>query len=97
MQFGTESNHSLTSLSKNVPVVLPKFCAWKGPAEPRVLCDLQSLRLPLRQHWAAQEFSRVFYSLMEAEIADIFLGITQKSEVCKTLANLFLVGEVQLC
>lgn len=34
---------------------------------------------------------------MEAEIADIFLGITQKSEVCKTLANLFLVGEVQLC
>lgn len=41
----------------------------------------------------------VFYSpfaLMETEMAVIFLSIIQKSEVCKTLVNVFLVGEVQL-
>lgn len=91
MQFGTESNPSLTSLSKNVPVVVPEFHAWRGPAEPRVLCEL------LRQQWAAREFSRVFCSVLKTEMADTFLSITQKSKGCKTLADLFLVGEVQLC
>lgn len=61
MQFATESNHVLISLSRSVLVLFTKFHAFKGSGGPHVLCYVQSFGLFFGQAQAAQGSCRVLF------------------------------------